>query len=220
MESTAIMKEYNFEFTDTKFTLKLIGITALIFFLLIILTFLNIKLIGIVPSLIISFSIPILIFWMNKNKIKKQGSAIIQDAYSDFKLPTFTKRILFHDIESYQIERYEGTKLKIKLKDNGKIKVLASESFCNPNNFEIFCQDLDNKLQSYKKQNNVELVKRKSFFEQVWILPLLIILSLGGILGIISAVILDKNIPIILYGSLAILLSLWVGYYNATKKND
>jgi hypothetical protein len=69
------MRDYNFEYTDTKFTLKLLGLSFLVFVALLIAMVVTVDLIGIIGSLILTLGVPLLIFFLNKKKIKKQGAA-------------------------------------------------------------------------------------------------------------------------------------------------
>ncbi|WMN11776.1 hypothetical protein QYS49_39585 [Marivirga salinae] len=217
MDRNTTMKEYNFEYTDTNYILKIFGITALIFACLMILTFIFIKSLGVIIALIISFSIPILFFWVKKRGFRKEGSAIIQDSFTDLNLSTFNRRVDFNGIQNYQIENFEGTKLRIKFKDSREFKILANSNFCDPLGFDIYCKSLDEVLRKYNDANANEIIKEKSFFERKWVLPVLLILTATSLLSIIYAIIKGVSVPVILFGTLAILLPLWVGYFNATK---
>lgn len=214
------MKDYHFEYTDTKYMLKIFGISALIFFGLLAITFTFIKSIGVIASLIISFSTPILFFWIKKKSFRKQGSAIIQNSFTDLSLSTFNRRVDFNGIQNYQIENFEGTKLRIKFKDSSEFKILANSNFCDPLGFDIYCKSLDEVLREYNDANANEIIKEKSFFERKWVLPVLLILTATSLLSIIYAIIKGVSVPVILFGTLAILLPLWVGYFNATKKRN
>lgn len=212
------MADYNFEYTDTKFTLKLLGISFLTFILLLIAMIVTIDLIGVIGGLILAFGVPLLIFFLNKKKILKQGSAIINDSYSEFKLSDTTNKIVYSDIRTYQVERFNGTHLKIKFKDGSRFKLQANSNFCNSKQFDLCSQEFDDTVQRFKTTNGVELTRKKSIFEQAWMLPLLIILTGGLLGGVLYAIIQGKRIPPTFYTSGAIVIPLWVAFFNARKR--
>jgi Flp pilus assembly protein TadB len=62
------MGDFNFEYSDIKSSLKLIGLSFLVFVLLIIAMILTVKIIGVAVCMVLLFGIPLLIFFMNKKK--------------------------------------------------------------------------------------------------------------------------------------------------------
>lgn len=212
------MSDYNFEYTDTKFTLKLLGLSFLTLILLLIAMVVTIDLIGIIGSLILAFGVPLLIFFLNKKRIKRYGTANIFDSYTEFKLSDSTQKIEFEQIKTYLFERYNGTALAIKLKDGKDFKLQANTNFCDAAQFDAFCQEFEKTIQQYKTSNNVDLTRKKSMFEKAWMLPLLIILTVGLIGGIIFAISKGKSIPPTFYSSAAVIIPLWIGYLNARKR--
>jgi hypothetical protein len=120
------MKTISFEYTDTKFTLRLL---TLCFLTLLILVITTVNLIG-MGGLILAFGVPILIFFVNKKKIKKQGIANIFASYSEFTIAAATAKVVYADIRTYQIERYNGIYLKVKFNDGKSFKLQANANFC------------------------------------------------------------------------------------------
>jgi len=214
------MRDFTFEYTDTKFTLKLLGLSFLSFVVLLIAMVVTVDLIGIIGSLILAFGVPLLIFFLNKKKIKKLGTGNILDSYAEFKLADSTQKIEFGQIKTYQVERYNGTALVLKLKDGKDFKLQANTNFCNADQFDTFCQEFEKTIQQFKMTNNVELTRKKSMFEQAWMLPFLIILTVGLVGGIIFAISKGKNIPPTFYTSAAVVIPLWIGYFNARKRKQ
>jgi hypothetical protein len=214
------MKDFTFEYTDTKFTLKLLGLSFLAFVVLLIAMVVTVDLIGIIASIILVFGVPLLIFFLNKKKIKKHGTANIYDSYSEFKLADSTDKVVYADIRTYQVERYNGTHLKIKFKDGKDFKLQANSNFCNNDQFDSFCQEFENVVQQYKTSNNVELTRKPSMFERAWMLPFLIVLTAGLVGGIIFATSQGKRIPPTFYTSAAVIIPLWIGYLNARKRKQ
>ena len=214
------MRDFAFEYTDTKFTLKLLGLSFLALFVLLVAMVVTVDLIGIIGSLILAFGVPLLIFFLNKKKIKKLGTANISDSNAEFKLVNSTQKIEFGQIRTYQVERYYGTTLVLKFKDGKDFKLQANTNFCNADKFDEFCQEFEKTVQQFKTTNNVELTRKKSMFERAWMLPFLIILTAGLIGGIIFAISNDKNIPPTFYTSAALVIPLWIGYFNARKRKQ
>jgi hypothetical protein len=178
------------------------------------------NLIGFIGSLILTFGIPFLIFFMNRKKIKKQGIAGIYDSYSEFKLGGSIDKVVYADIKTYQVERFNGTHLKIKFKDGHNFKLQANSNFCNIEAFDIFCQQFENMVQLYKTSNNIELIRKPSMFEQAWMLPFLIVFTvvmIGAIVFVISG---GKSIPPTFYTSAAIIIPMWIAYLNVKKRKQ
>jgi len=180
----------------------------------------TVDLLGFIGSLVLTFGIPLLIFFLNKKKTEKQGTATIYDSYSEFKLADSIDKVVYADIKTYQVERYNGTYLKIKFKDGKSFKLQLNSNFCNSDQFYSFCHELENTVQHYKTTNNIELTRQKSMFEQAWMLPFLIILPGGLIAGITFAVSQGKNIPPSFYASAAVVIPFWISYLNARKRKQ
>jgi hypothetical protein len=208
------MKTISFEYTDTKFTLRLL---TLCFLTLLILVITTVNLIG-MGGLILAFGVPILIFFVNKKKIKKQGIANIFASYSEFTIAAATAKVVYADIRTYQIERYNGIYLKVKFNDGKSFKLQANANFCNPIQFDTCCREFESVIQQYKANNNVQLTRKPSMFEQAWMLPFLVILTMGLAGGVIFAVSNGKSIPPTFYTSAVIVIPLWVGYLSARRK--
>jgi hypothetical protein len=160
---TIKMKEFHFEYTDHKITLKLLGVSVLVFVLLFIVLEQIADLIGFMPSLVLLGGVPVLTFWLNRKKIKKQGSGILANDYVEFRLGDSTRKIQYADVKKYDVLRtwdrgHEGPStdnkeelhtrvsddeslsvfLKIKLRDNRQFKLQASSHFCDARQFHKF----------------------------------------------------------------------------------
>lgn len=212
------MKEYSFEYTDQKYLIKL----ALFCFILAgASTFFIVKLevTGLLP-VITALGFPVVIFLINKKKVKKIGFSKIDNSFVEFELNGIQSRINFSEIESYLIESYNGVSLQMKLCNKTKITVTANSNFSKSDLLGNFCVDLENAIEEYKKEsNNAEIIREKRFFERTWVLPFLIILSL-------------ILIPLVIYGIhktgtskigsiltvSGLLISLWGGYLGAKRK--
>ena len=138
-----MMRDFKFEYTDTKFIIKLFGLCFLLWVALLFTISVTKELIGVIGSLVLAFGTPLLIFFLNKKKIKKQGTANITDTYSEFRLADSIKKIVYADMRTYLIQRFNGTCLKIKFKDGKTFALQANSNFCNPYQFDTFCQEFE-----------------------------------------------------------------------------
>ncbi|MBJ7428113.1 MAG: hypothetical protein JHD28_04030 [Bacteroidia bacterium] len=214
------MKEFNFEYTDTKFLMKLFGICSLVFVGMIITAAVNKDTTPIIWGLILSFIIPFAIYFLNKKNITKLGTACITDASVTFQLTEVTQTITFEEIATYQVEQFNGTSLKLKLNNGTEFKLLANTNFCNADQFDAFCQEFEQAILQFKTTNNTEITRKKTIFEQAWMLPFLVILSVGLVGMSIFALANGKNIPASFFTSAALLIPMWIAYFNAKRKKE
>ncbi|SFA89810.1 hypothetical protein SAMN05660845_0864 [Flavobacterium swingsii] len=210
------MTKYDFEFNDTKFAFRLFMICLITFIALLFITLqLNLNFLILIT---ISLGIPILIFWLNRKKIPKKGFATISDCEIEFNLNGAEEKINLNEIKNYQIHIYNGTTLNIKLKSGKKIGIVSNSNFCNPMKFDVFCQELENKIEKYKTENNIELIRKKSFFEQVWLFPFLVIITSILIISVLIAVFKGMELKPSIFISLAPLSTLWGGYLSTKNR--
>ncbi len=214
------MKEFNFEYTDTKYLMKLFGISWLVFVGMIIIVAQNKESISIIWAIILILGIPFAIYFFNKKKITKLGTACITDDSVTFQLAEVTQTITFEQIATYQVEQYSGTNLRLKLKDGTKFKIFASSNFCNADQFDTFCQEFEQTILQFKTTNNSAITRKKTIFEQAWMLPFLVVLSVGLVGISIFAIANDKNIPASFFTAAALLIPMWIAYFNAKRKKE
>lgn len=153
-------------------------------------------------------------FEYSKLFTKKKGSAELNDTYLLLHLDGEEKHIPFSEVSSYEIQRYNGVTLFLKLADKSKIKVQAPTAFCQPEAFEKFCEELARTLTRYAREHPGTLVRKPSFFEQKWLPGFLII----GTLAVVWIVIYRGLGPALLpAGAFA---GLWVAYFITKKKRE
>ena len=210
------MTKYDFEFNDNKFALRLFMICLITFIALLFITLqLNLNFLILIT---ISLGIPILIFWLNRKKNPKIGFAIIGDSEIELNLNGTEEKFNLNEIENYQIHIYNGITLNIKLKSGKKIGIVSNSNFCNPMKFDTFCQELENKIEKYKAENNVELIRKKSFFEQAWLFPFLVILTSIAVILVLIALFKGIELKASIFMSMAPLLTLWGGYLSTKNR--
>lgn len=213
------MKHYQFEYTDQKFTIKLLSGCALLFTVLLVAAILLEEQVNLVLALAIAGGLPLLVFYLYKKRIKQQGEATLFESYVTFLLSGESKKMDFNEIEMYQIERFRGTALKLRSKNGEKLAVQANDNFCKPEQFDFFCTELDTAIQQYKTEhNNTHLKRKKSIFEQAWMLPLLI--GSTAIIAVVGFVVVfyDVEVPSALFSFMAAIIPLWIGYFDAKKR--
>jgi ABC-type multidrug transport system fused ATPase/permease subunit len=211
------MKNYTFEYDDDKLKLKLFLISLFLFFALLI-GMLTSNIFNFFFLILISLGIPYFIFWFNMKKIKKNGSSEIENEKVKFSLNGLEKEIYFSEINYYFINSHNGSSLFIKLKNGKNFGVISNTYFSNPIKFTQFCHDFETEIENYKRENNIELIRKKSFFEQAWIYPFLIILTII-ILALVAIVIYNgRNFTAPFFGAIGSLMTLWSGYFSGKRK--
>lgn len=213
------MAKYEFEYVNQKYSLTLFLISFATFFALIFTLVEFKKFFNIYFTMIFSFGIPILIFWLNKHKMKKNGFAVLEDNYTEISKLDKLERINFDEIKNYQVQVYNGSiSLLINLKNGKRVSLSSSPTFCNTEYFDNYCKELESKIGKYLSLHQLETIRKKTFFEKTWIYPFLLIIT--GIVVVFILVLINKGggFPISLIGAIAPLLTLWGGYFNAKNK--
>lgn len=212
-------KEYNFEYTNEKIALLLFGISLAAFIGLLFCIPYLVPVIGKIPNGLLLIGVPFAIFWFNRKRIKKEGSALVDDNSLKLNLEKGIEEILFSDLKSYKIEHHNGTRLNLKFNVRNKIKLAANSNFSNSHLFEAFCDDLEKVISQYIKVNHSEIVRSPSIFEQKWMQVFLIVATVI-ITGIfLHAFYVGKAPSTSIYSSVAIFIGLWVAYFKTKQKN-
>ena len=158
------MKEYQFEYTDSKYELKLWGISiGLLFSLLILLPLLTKNFIPLNIDVALTIGIPVAIFLYNKKNIKKGGIAVLSDDYVVFELVNLDTKIFFKDITQYSISGGRNSLwISLYLKDSTRFRIICNTNFCKWNPFDTFQNELENTINNFQKENNIQIDKVKS----------------------------------------------------------
>lgn len=219
------MKEYNFEYSNQKYATKLFlicfGIGFGLFFGIFGLSKI-VKLSGtyfLLVYIMFIIGIPFLIFWRNRKNIKKIGSAKLDENKVQFIYENNIKEIDFSNIQNYLVQTYNGTLLQMKLLNGEKFKMFSNSNYCNTLEFDKFSYDLEIKLENFKKLNNTSIIRKKSFFERVWIYPFLIIMTIFVAIIVFYGFYVGKGFSLKLITVIFPLISLWAGYYSAKNRN-
>ena len=211
------MKNYEFEYDDDKLKIKIFLISFLLFPILFFgLMFLNIFNFFLLIS--VSLGIPALIIQLNIKKIKKKGFAEIENEKIVINLNGVEKEIKFKEIDNYFINSYTGSSISLKLKNGKRYGVISNRYFSNPIRFTQVCHIFETEYEKYKKVNNIETTREKSFFEQVWIYPFLIIFTIVIILLIAIVIYKGKSFTAPFFGAIGGLFTIWSGYLNGKRK--
>ncbi len=219
------MRAYNFEYTNRflSIALLLLGLfVAWPLFVFVLVKFFVVYT-GPWPFIIITVLFPFAVFWLVKKKCFKQGSASISADSFDLRLHNLNETIRFDEIESYMVQIFKGTLLKLKLKDGRKIRIQANDNFCNPKQFDVFCTELEATIEQFKSTTKTEVVRQKSFFDKKGTYYFLVVFSIAVACLIVFAVITGKKVKIgSLLLSLSALGSVWAGYLGtkARKHSD
>ena len=160
------MKNYTFEYDDDKLKLKLF-LMSLFLFLALLIGILTLNIFNFFFLILFSLGIPYFIFWFNMKKIKKNGFSEIENEKVKFSLNGFEKEIYFSEINYYIINSHNGSSLFIKLKNGKNFGIISNIYFSNPIKFTQFCHDFETAIEKYKRENNIELTRKNSFFDFV-----------------------------------------------------
>lgn len=209
------MREEVFEYTDSKLTLKLLGLCFLIFVVIAVLAPKG-KTPWTLPVLIAAFGIPLTIFLLNKKKIKKEGSVTINDSNAEFKLEDSVSKIEYSEIQSFKIEHNIGTILNIKLKNGTRFKLEANSNFCDHFQFDEVCQLLKKSIRQFKSSNNVPVIRKGAKLGLTF--ALLVIVTSGLFGGAIYLFYQGGQLPVSFYVALGIIATWWTSYINAKRR--
>ncbi len=159
------MKEYNFEYTSQSNIWKLGGAMYVVLMALVFTT----PKIGLTASMILCGLSLILTYLVGKKIIKEQGRATVYHHSIKFDAFSEEKIMNLDEIKSFKIEESNGsTILTLRFKDDDKFKILASDWFCDPTEFQLFCNELEEFLNQYEPQETSE--PNKLNFEPVQIM--------------------------------------------------
>ena len=217
------MENYIFEYDDDKLKIKIFLISFFLFLILFFgLMFLN--LFNFFFLISISLGIPAIIVRLNVKKIKKKGFAEIKNEKIIINLSGVEKEIKFKEIDNYFMNSYNGSSLSLKLKSGERYGVISNEYFSNPIRFTQVCNIFKTEYEVYKKVNNIETKREKSFFDKTWIYPFLIIFTAIIILLIIYVIYKGQQFTAPFFGAIGGLFTIWSVYLSgkskATYKNN
>jgi ABC-type multidrug transport system fused ATPase/permease subunit len=210
------LTDFRFEYSRQSIIVRLLFIAVPTFITLFISTFFILQYIGLLTCIILTIVVPILIFYLNRKKIKANGRAILTADRVTFELVDNKVTYEFKDIKSYTIQYYHGLALNLRLKEGKKFRLLANDNFCKPEKFSKFCRAFEKTLDTFESLNKTSSIRGKSIFEKQWFFVLLITLTALAIGALIYASLADKAKPGSILISIGALISLWTGYF-ATK---
>lgn len=144
------MKEFTFDYTDIRFMFRLLGLCFLAFVLLLLAMPVTSGKITIVGSLLSAVALPFGAFFLFRNKLTKQGTAYVYDHSTELRLIDSSESIVYSEIKSYKLERYNGTQLIVKFRNGRRLRMQANSNFCNPAQFEEFCVGFEEAVQRAK----------------------------------------------------------------------
>ncbi|MDQ6478981.1 hypothetical protein [Dyadobacter sp. LHD-138] len=214
------MKDYTFEYINQKLLLILFGISVAVLAGLIACMSYLAPVIDKNISFILVLGGPVLIFWLNKGKLKRRCTAHLSSTSVSFNFDDNIENVEFTDLMSYKIEHYNGTTLVMKFHGRKKIKLVANGNFCDSTPMESFCQALEDAITKSNVTGLSEVMRAKSVFEQKWIPFFLTIMTAAVIWVVVHAYQSGKSVPVSIYTSIAIFLGMWGAYFKAKQKKS
>ena len=210
------MKEYQFEYTDQRFTWLLFVITFGIFLgLLAIFTWIHPF--SIVLILVLTFGIPVIVFFTFKKGIKKIGTVRLNNDSFNIYLSGNEREINFKDINYYYYYDGEhGTTFTLDMKDGFKLKIGCNNNFCETKYFEDFYNDLKMRIDSFNNENNYNIPQLKTIFAKR-ITPYILVPATIIIIPLLLIVPFPAKILFI--GLTSGLIIPWIKYIDSKLKN-
>ena len=212
------MKQYTFEYTDSRFMLVLVGIFIAILVALLSSMRYIVPAVGINMASILTIGLPALVVWLLRKRLKKYGLADVDTSSVKFDFGDRVENIDFVNLKSYKIEHYNGTTLILNFADRKNLRITANNNFCDSKQFELFCRDLEEMILESNQVNASEVARIGSVFEQKWMLPFLVFATTGIAWVFIHSFMSGKGFPKSIYTSVAIFMGLWLAYFKAQQK--
>lgn len=209
-------EKIEFFFTDIRYALILLGISFGL--LMIMIVNLTNHMESVEFAFALSFIGPLIVFLYFKKNIKRSGKGEIRNGTFLLELDSKLLSIGLIEIENYQVQHYNGTMLRIKLKNGQKYKIVANDNFCDATSFEEFTDYFESMISDYKHENKEDIVRKKSVFEQKWMFFFLVILSVSMAATLALALIFGKEIPGTLYTTSGVMFLMWAAYLKAQKR--
>ena len=215
------MKEYIFQSANKKKALILMLVLFVLFFgiffgLLFLKNIFNIYII-----LIVSLGTPILVFRLNKEKIKDNCIAKLSEKYTEIEREGELSVIKFEEIKTYKVAAYNNsTLLNIRLKSGEKFNFGTGSNLKESKVFEEYCDDLETAIESYKNYYGAEVEREKLFFERSWFLSVLMLITIVTVVLVANVVLIkDGDFKVsLMFKASAFLFALWGGYLTTKRK--
>ncbi len=211
-------REYDFEYTDQK-TMFAVTLACLGLFLIAILGLFYLRMVlSPAVSFVLALIASLVLFLLLKGKIKRKGTAYLNDDSMRLVLDGESKQIDFQALKYYSVAYYSGPTLTLKTTDGQKIKVRAHSSFCNPADFDDFCDDLEMTLAEHRERQGTGPVRKPSDFEHKLMKPALIMLTLALLGGVLYNLFANSRFPRGFFVPAMIVFLLWKGYMTTERK--
>jgi len=207
-----------FIYTNINYALKLFGVCfGLLILSLVVLSPLS-DIIGMVLYLLLGFTIPVIVFFLFKKKIKRSGKGEIVNKVLHLEMDSQKTTIDLSNIHSFKVEHFNGTKLSLRMKNRKKLNIYANDNFCDSTSFEAFTDYFETCLSDFTKEGNVNIIRKKSVFEQKWMFYFLFVMTILTAGAIFYALAFTDRTPGTLFTSTGLLIFMWAAYFKAQKK--
>lgn len=210
------MKEYPFEYTKQ-------GIAYLLFLLLFVIIGLVAVVLGklfpnfLLADILLSIIVGVLFFLLNKHRIKKTGKADLSETGVVFELSD-NINIKFSDLKYYYIyDGKNGIVFTLGFLDGTKFKIGANNNFCNVEPLKSLLIDIQEEIEKYKTQNQVNIIHLKSILARKNAVYVLSFITVLIILGFIFT-----KMPVMIVSiafTLPILIN-WIQYFRLKNDNQ
>jgi hypothetical protein len=211
------MKEYTFEYTKQSFAYLLFGLSFSIIVLgVVIYRFLLTNFLSPALATISFIVLAVVFFLINKYKIKKVGIAKLSSDNLIMELAK-TTHIAFSDLKYYYIYNGKnGSVFTLGFINGTKFKLAANNNFCNEESFRVFLTNFESVVETYKTQNEANIIHLESVFAKKQTVYILSVLTILVILGFCFTRMPVMILPI---GVSFPLLVSWIRYFQQRNKD-
>lgn len=179
------MKQYTFEYTRQQDAYLLLGAS----FAIIVLGMMALKALSIDSAvanlvIVVLFALAIAFFMLNKYRIKRKGSAHLSGDRLLLELAKMTTTN-FNELHYYYFyEGKNGIAFTLGFKDRHKLKLTATNNFCNIESIKALLTDVQAEIERYNTQHQAGIIHLESIYARrnaVYVLSALTLLVIAGI---------------------------------------
>ena len=209
------MKDYDFEYTNQRLIYALfLGLFVIIAISAIILMRLFEKFL--LLDTIFSIVLGVAFFLFNKHRIRKVGKARLSDNEVVLELQDI-RQIDFDQLKYYYLYNGKnGIVFTLGLIDGTKFKMSVNNNFCDIEPFEAFLADFGQAVETYKNQNQADIIHLESMLARKNAIYVLLLLTALVIIGYIFTRMPLMCIPI---GFTLPVMVNWIQYFRLKQAN-
>ncbi len=164
-------------------------------------------------SILVGLLLTVIYFYrVRKIIVKKSDFIIFKDKFEYQN----KKTIYFENIKSFKINYISGASLRINFNNRQRLNISSNNNFCDSQNFEFFCKNLEQHLLEYKKTN---IIKRSSFLETKVGYYFIVIITVITVSAILFSFFTEKKMNLVTFGMIISSFgTIWIAFLKNKKK--